>query len=173
MSDEGWPELGWCHHCETFQAFADAPWLVTPYTGPEPVPCCVVCGPTEPWEFGVFSLSGEPEAVPIDGRRGWVRVRSCARKHCERRDSHYPGDCDCETVVRRGLATVVTRCRDCGERVEHRQIARRGNSDDWETDRAFPCDHWRDHQEVVVRVMANKSGRSRSGPVIGNLRSWR
>lgn len=109
----------------------------------------------------------------IEGRRGWFRVKRCARYHAERQDSFYPGDCDCpwEEVERKPV--VRTECRDCGEKSKRAVIDDRPNQTEWEVDRAFPCRHWRDHEVAAARALATKSGRSRSGPVSARISSWR
>lgn len=58
--------VGWCHQCGTLQLLRDAPWLPVRwiYDDDEPVPCCIECRESEPWEFGVWDLpyqDGDPE----------------------------------------------------------------------------------------------------------------
>jgi hypothetical protein len=45
------------------QLLRDAPWLPVPdiYGDREPVPCCVECRESEPWEFGVWDLPHEDD----------------------------------------------------------------------------------------------------------------
>lgn len=74
------------------------------------------------------------------------------------------------------LATVETHCRACDERGEYRQLNRGGRRDtdeSWEANRAFPCEHWRDHNDAFPRAAANRSGRARAGSVTARVIAWR
>lgn len=51
-------EVGWCHQCGTLQLFIEAPWLPIPYWGNAVHPCCSRCRESEPWEMGIWDVTG-------------------------------------------------------------------------------------------------------------------
>lgn len=173
------PEIGWCHNCQTYQFLRDAPWLESPYAAAagEPtggrVPCCVVCGPAEPWALGVHDASPAAAKRPVPGRFGVFLAKTCARLHAERQDSHYPGDCDCEPVEVKLLPVVVTWCLDCRVSNVLRMISHGDRLEEWQADRSRPCEHAQDHEQAATRAVRNRSGRSRSGRVTAEVSDWR
>lgn len=119
---EPFHELGWCHHCETFQLLSDAPCLIVSYwleLGEDwPRPCCVVCREGEPWELGVWdtvqfveafdhcSVCGAGDGEPCRKRTTGEPTAEHKRRFkqsptytveqlrvlCEQQAAGYPGD---------------------------------------------------------------------------------
>lgn len=164
-----WPEIGWCHHCETVQFLRDAPWLDSPYA-PGVQPCCVICRENEPWDFGVVDATGEWVRTPIDGRRGWFMVKRCGAEHAERQDSLYPGDCDCPAFEVEYELVVDLRCRDCHVfSTAIRSVPDCRGRREWHFE-GERCAHGPDQEVAAMRAAINSSGRSHAGPVSGTLR---
>ena len=91
-------DLGWCHHCMTFQRIEDAPilqWHIAARGH-----CCVFCRNNEPWEFGVWDATQFVE----QGTYSMAElIERCSRQAC-----CYPGDDKSESrrARRRRLAAA-------------------------------------------------------------------
>ncbi len=171
-------QIGWCHHCMTYQLRADARWAPW-YPGGPVQPCCVHCD-GEPWGFGVWTMD-DGDVEPIPGRPGEYQERRCVATHAMNRDSHYPGDCDCERFPVEVVEVVQTRCVACdywmrfaliGETPSGGEMWAQREGDDTigEDLNAGDCVHMQDHHTAASRAIRNQSGRSSSGMVRATLK---
>ena len=145
-------EVWWCHSCETFQLYADAVWLDGPYARGVAAHC-VVCREQEPYGMGVWPMDGDDQ-LP------------CNVGHARRRESMYPGECDCPRPAHWTAPRVSTECRACNVRALWRLDVEDERGSEWTTLRAPEgCEHWPEHHTAAARAVGNRSGRSSSGPV--------
>ena len=86
-------DLGWCHNCETFQRFEDAPVIAVSYLAGALHHCCIHCGEAEPWQFGVW----DAERFLSD-----ALCMPCLLRLCAQRVSGY--DVQCEHLGSRSAA---------------------------------------------------------------------